>query len=288
MKFYQALVIFFAMFFWSIMLNADVIITKNIDYKSQSNDPEDRDLLDIYMPKDAVDVPVIVFFHGGALLYGDKSYGKDIAIGLVERGYGLVSANYRLSPNHSHPSHVNDAAEATAWVINNIDSYGGDSDNVFIAGHSAGAYLATLVSIDNSMIEKNNVAHDKLKGTILISPFLYIEETAPQRIASNAVYASIWGETKQDWLSASVTPFIGPDHNNILVIYADGDDAWRKEQNTRFVQDLKSEGCTNIAAIEVPDRNHKTIMSKIPDQDDQIVDVISHFISQLELSKAHI
>ena len=175
MKFYQALVIFFAMFFWSIMLNADVIITKNIDYKSQSNDPEDRDLLDIYMPKDAVDVPVIVFFHGGALLYGDKSYGKDIAIGLVERGYGLVSANYRLSPNHSHPSHVNDAAEATAWVIDNIDSYGGDSDNVFIAGHSAGAYLAALVAIDSSIIEKNNVAHDKLKGTILISPFLYIE-----------------------------------------------------------------------------------------------------------------
>ncbi|MFT6712050.1 MAG: hypothetical protein ACJATO_002439, partial [Arenicella sp.] len=93
---------------------------------------------------------------------------------------------------------------------------------------------------------------------------------------------SIWGEQKEDWLKASVTGFIGPNINNILVIYADGDDLWRKEQNQRFVQDLKSEGNSNVTAIEVRRRTHTTIISKVLEQDDQVGDLILSFVNELE------
>jgi acetyl esterase/lipase len=192
----------------------------------------------------------------------------------------LVSANYRLSPDHAHPAHVQDAAAATAWVINNIAKYGGDPENIFIAGHSAGAYLAALLAVDNSLIEKYNKGQGALKGTILISAFLYVEETAPKRITSDPVFKSIWGEKKEDWLEASVSSFIGPDRNNILVIYADGDDLWRKEQNKRFVRALKSEGNSNVTSIEVQNRTHTTIMSEILKQDDQVSKLIINFINQ--------
>lgn len=282
MKSHIPIVVYFIICFWSVALKAKVVVTKDIDYISESDYADGRDLLDVYMPEGAKKAPVIVFLHGGALLYGDKTYGKGIAASLVESGVGLVSANYRLSPDHAHPSHVQDAAAATAWVINNIAAYGGDPENVFIAGHSAGAYLAALLAIDSSLIEKHNIDKGALKGTVLISPFLYVEETAPGRITTNPVYKSIWGDKKEGWLKASVSGFIGADQNNILVIYADGDDLWRKEQNTRFVRDLKSEGNSNVTAIEVGNRTHITIMSEILEQDDQVSKLIVNFINEFE------
>ena len=282
MKSHIPIVVYFIICFWSVALKAKVVVTKDIDYISESDYADGGDLLDVYMPEGAKKAPVIVFLHGGALLYGDKTYGKGIAASLVESGVGLVSANYRLSPDHAHPSHVQDAAAATAWVINNIATYGGDPENVFIAGHSAGAYLAALLAIDSSLIEKHNIDKGALKGTVLISPFLYVEETAPERITTNPVYKSIWGDKKEGWLKASVSGFIGADQNNILVIYADGDDLWRKEQNTRFVRDLKSEGNSNVTAIEVGNRTHITIMSEILEQDDQVSKLIVNFINEFE------
>lgn len=282
MKSHIPIVVYFIICFWSVALKAKVVVTKDIDYISESDYADGRDLLDVYMPEGAKKAPVIVFLHGGALLYGDKTYGKGIAASLVESGVGLVSANYRLSPDHAHPSHVQDAAAATAWVINNIAAYGGDPENVFIAGHSAGAYLAALLAIDSSLIEKHNIDKGALKGTVLISPFLYVEETAPGRITTNPVYKSIWGDKKEGWLKASVSGFIGADQNNILVIYADGDDLWRKEQNTRFVRDLKFEGNSNVTAIEVGNRTHITIMSEILEQDDQVSKLIVNFINEFE------
>ena len=156
MKSHIPIVVYFIICFWSVALKAKVVVTKDIDYISESDYADGRDLLDVYMPEGAKKAPVIVFLHGGALLYGDKTYGKGIAASLVESGVGLVSANYRLSPDHAHPSHVQDAAAATAWVINNIAAYGGDPENVFIAGHSAGAYLAALLAIDSSQ-SKNTI-----------------------------------------------------------------------------------------------------------------------------------
>lgn len=123
----------------SILVDAQVIVTKDVDYMNDSVYDNGKDLLDIYMPQGKKNVPVIVYFHGGALLMGDKSWGEDIGNKIAESGIGLVSVNYRLSPEFQHPTHVNDAAAATAWVIKNIDGYGGNPQKVYVGGHSAGA-----------------------------------------------------------------------------------------------------------------------------------------------------
>jgi len=120
-------------------VDAQVIVTKDVDYMNDSVYDNGKDLLDIYMPQGKKNVPVIVYFHGGALLMGDKSWGEDIGNKIAESGIGLVSVNYRLSPEFQHPTHVNDAAAATAWVIKNIDGYGGNPQKVYVGGHSAGA-----------------------------------------------------------------------------------------------------------------------------------------------------
>ena len=62
--------------------------------------------------------------------------------------HAYFGASYRLTPSVMHPAHVQDAATATAWVVDNIAPYGGDPENVYVAGHSAGAYLAALLTLD--------------------------------------------------------------------------------------------------------------------------------------------
>ncbi|MUP44700.1 alpha/beta hydrolase [Gramella sp. BOM4] len=266
----------------SVLVNAQVTVTSNIDYITDSVYDENKDLLDIYMPEGKKDVPVIVYFHGGALLVGNKNMDKDFGYKVAESGIGLVSANYRLSPDFKHPAHLNDAAAATAWVINNIEAYGGNPQKVYVAGHSAGAYLAALLAIDFSVLQAQQIEQSQIKGAILISPFLFVEETAKVRIERDSIYKTIWGNDPQGWIQASVTPHILPNRDNILLIYADGDDDWRKEQNERFATAMRAAGNVNVFTKEVPNRNHMTLLSAVLDNDDMIVNLIGDFVMKEE------
>jgi acetyl esterase/lipase len=266
------------LFLYSICINAQVNVFKDIDYINESDYKDDKDLLDIYMPEGKINAPVIVYFHGGALLMGDKSWGEDIGNKAAESGIGLVSVNYRLSPHVQHPNHVNDAAAAYEWVKNNIEAYGGNPKKIYVGGHSAGAYLAALLAVDSSLLQEIGEEGSTIAGAILISPFLYVEETAKDRIAMDSTYISIWGNDPEDWLKASVTPHILPNRDHILLIYADGDDAWRKEQNERFAAAMRAAGNPHVFTEEVPNRTHGTILTSILADDDRVVSLIRDFI----------
>ena len=64
----------------------------------------------------------------------------------------------------------------------------------------------------------------------------------------------------------------------MLLIYADGDDAWRKEQNERFAEAMTAAGNRHIVTKEVPNRNHGSLLSAITKDDDRIVDLIRDFV----------
>jgi acetyl esterase/lipase len=251
---------------------AQGVVTRDIDYMSSVDYEHDKDLLDIYMPEGVSDAPVVVFFHGGALRAGDKSDGQGIALRLVPHGIGVVSASYRLTPSVMHPAHVQDAAAATAWVVENIAAYGGDPENVYVSGHSAGAYLAALLALDSSHLEAHDLTPASIRGSIPISAFLYVEETAADRPKD------VWGSDPADWLLASVTPHLDTAVGRMLVIYADGDDEWRRRQNERFGEAMRSAGNHDVRVVEVPNRNHMSLMTDLNASDDHIGDLMLRFI----------
>ncbi len=253
------------------------VVTRNVDYVSNFDYEGGQDLLDIYMPLGATDVPVVVFFHGGALRAGDKDpVGQAVAGRLVPQGIGVVSANYRLTPSVMHPAHVQDAASATAWVIENIARYGGDAENIYVAGHSAGAYLAALLTLDPTHLGAHGLTPGSVRGSIPISAFLYVEETAPERPKD------VWGSDPADWLAASVTPHIGSAEGRMLLIYADGDDEWRRRQNDKFGEAMRLAGNHAVQVIEVPNRDHISLMTELNASDDHIGDLIRRFIHEHE------
>ena len=251
---------------------ADPVVIRDVDYISETDYADGKDLLDIHMPEKANNAPVFVYFHGGRLMRNSKERADEVGIRLAAMGIGLVSANYRLSPDVMHPAHVQDAAAATAWVIENISKYGGDPEKLYLSGHSAGAYLAVLLALDATHLAAYNLTPDVIRGVIPISPFLYVEETAAVRSKV------VWGENPADWLKASVTPHIKADKAPMLLIYADGDDEWRKIQNERFGEEMRAVGNEDTDVIEMPNRNHGTLIDHINMDDDLIGDLLLKFV----------
>jgi acetyl esterase/lipase len=112
---------------------------------------DERQSLDVFAPRDAKGRPVVLFVHGGAWVFGDKNFfGLYRSVGqfLARHGVVAVLINYRLSPLVRHPEHVKDVARAYAWVRRHARDYGGDPEQLFLCGHSAGGHLVALVATD--------------------------------------------------------------------------------------------------------------------------------------------
>ncbi len=126
---------------------------------------KERAVLDIYCPKSEAPLPTIIWFHGGGLSGGEKELPSQ----LIDKGVCVVSPNYRLYPKIKAPVYIEDAAAATAWTFKNIEDYGGDSKLIFISGHSAGGYLASMVGLDTRWLAKHDIDTANIAGLIPFS-----------------------------------------------------------------------------------------------------------------------
>lgn len=106
-------------------------------------------LLDTYLTSSATRRGTIVFVHGGGWEGGDKEtltageFGAVLA--QLDRGFDLVSVDYRLAPEHPYPAAFDDVALAIDWVQANGVEHGLDLRRVIVMGHSAGGSLAAMV-----------------------------------------------------------------------------------------------------------------------------------------------
>ena len=118
---------------------------RNVAY---ADDDSHAHRLDIYRKAGTVAAPVLLYFHGGAWVMGDKrEQGIPMLEHLAGRGFVCVTANYALSPKARWPRHVLDCKLALVWVKRHIAEYGGDPGLVFVSGGSAGGHLAALVAL---------------------------------------------------------------------------------------------------------------------------------------------
>jgi acetyl esterase/lipase len=132
-----------------------------------SGDPLVRKMcrLDLYHPVRQTDFATVVWFHGGGLTGGKRS----IPDYLKEQGMAVVAVDYRLSPKVKARDCIDDAAAAVAWVFNNIESYGGSPERIFVSGHSAGGYLTSMIGLDKSWLAQYGVDADQIAGLIPFS-----------------------------------------------------------------------------------------------------------------------
>ena len=108
-------------------------------------DHRTRNILDVYRPKSKQGkLPVIFSIHGGGWVYGNKDIMQFYCMSLAEMGFAVVNFNYRLAPNHKHPSTLVDTNKVIKWILRHAEEYGFDTKNIFGVGDSVGATILGL------------------------------------------------------------------------------------------------------------------------------------------------
>jgi len=133
--------------------------------------PGARHTLDIYRPAARSEpAPVVVFFYGGTWQMGDKADYAFVGKALAAKGLLAVIPNYRLYPEVRYPGFLRDGAQAVRWARDNAARFGGDPRRLFLMGHSAGAYNAVTLTVDERWLAEAGVdARREVRGTVGIS-----------------------------------------------------------------------------------------------------------------------
>jgi acetyl esterase/lipase len=253
-----------------------VRVVRDLPYLQGANYADDKDKLDLYLPEGARNAPVIVSYYGNQLMGGDKSEDAYIGQRFAAAGFVTAVVNYRLSPAVSHPAHAQDAAASFAWVKRNISKYGGDADRVFVIGYSAGAYLAALIATDARYLAAHKLSPRDIRGAVPVSAFYYVEGrgVAPDRDKR------VWGTDRNVWVDASPAHHLHANAPPMLILYAERDEDWRRQQNVEVAAAMKAAGQTGVEIAMIPDRNHATIWTRVGDPGDDTAERIIRFVSR--------
>jgi acetyl esterase/lipase len=237
---------------------------------------DEKDKLDLYVPEGRPNAPVIVSYYGNQLMGGEKSEDAYIGRRFASAGFLTAVVNYRLSPAVSHPAHVQDAAASFAWIKRHIAEYGGDADRVFVIGYSAGGYLAALMAADPRYLAAHKLSPRDIRGVVPVSAFYWVERrgVAPDRDKS------VWGTNRDVWMDASPAHHLHAEAPPMLILYADRDEDWRREQNVEVAAAMAAAGQKNVEIRMISDRTHATIWARVGAVGDETAEQIIRFVSR--------
>lgn len=202
--------------------------------------------IDISRPSETAPVPVIVWFHGGGLSGGER-YVPPL---LVDKGYVVVGAGYRLYPDVSCEVCLQDAAAAVAWVFDHIAEYGGDPDQIYVSGHSAGGYLSAMLGMDPRWLGAYHKSNQRLAG---IAPLSGMMSTHFQIRAAR-------GDEHKRPIIDDLAPLwhVGAEIPPLLLITGDRELDWpgRLEENLLLARTMKIAGHTDTTLYELQGYGH--------------------------------
>lgn len=226
--------------------------------------------LDLYVPADVKNFPVLFFVHGGGWRSGDKDYyGVYSGIGrfYAKRGIGSVVTNYRLSPKVKHPGHIQDVARAFAWTHKNIAKYGGRPDMIFPCGHSAGGHLVALLATDLSYLKAEGVKPDCICGVIPISGLFQIPP----------FLSRVFGDRDQQ-KNASPLSHAKKGLPPFLILYADKDLPYCGKDTAEEFKKALMKKDVPVESQEIVKSNHFKIILNVSASDKLVSNAILSFI----------
>ena len=181
-----------------VALPPDAVAVRNVAYGA---DPAQR--FDVYLPKHAHNVPVVLYVHGGGWANGDKTNpGLDNKLRYwLPKGYAVISANYRLVPQAPPLEQARDVARAVAAAQRSAREWNLDPSRFVLMGHSAGAHLVALLGADPRLLAEAGAQRPRgvvsLDAGALNVPTLMSQRRVP------ALYRDAFGNDRRDWLAAS-------------------------------------------------------------------------------------
>jgi arylformamidase len=145
-------------------------VKRDIPY---TKDADKLQVLDVYSPPKAKNLPVVFWIHGGGWQGGDKSEVHVKPQVFNGKGFVFVSTNYRLLPKVDMATLTRDVAKSIRWVHDHIAEHGGDPKRLLIMGHSAGAQLAALICTDERYLKEEGLSLAIIKGCVPVDGDTY-------------------------------------------------------------------------------------------------------------------
>ena len=248
-------------------------IVRNIRYYDGDDSDPILNRLDLFLPDDSKGRgwPTMVFVHGGSWTEGDKDLkvaGADVYgnIGrfFASQGIGTAVISYRLLPSVDWKAQVLDVARAVAWVHRHVEEYHGNPDAIFLAGHSAGAQLASRVALDPAPLTTLGLSPRILCGVIPISGVGYDfldEETYRFGKEQGAVQAIFHKDDISRKLRKKLSPinFVTQDAPPFLILDAGEDPEEIRHASQRLEHAFEAAGARSQLYL-VPQVSHRTMI----------------------------
>jgi acetyl esterase/lipase len=154
----------------AMMLNLTVPRSTYCRHRDLAYGQGPRQRFDLYLPKNAsAPAPVLLFFYGGAFRAGRKSEYRIVGEAFASKGIIVAVADYRIYPEGCFPDFLNDGAAALAAVHARVPEFGGDPSRIFLAGHSAGAYISVMLAANPAYLTAANADPSWIRGVIAMA-----------------------------------------------------------------------------------------------------------------------
>ncbi|MBV6634062.1 MAG: alpha/beta hydrolase fold domain-containing protein [Alphaproteobacteria bacterium] len=245
-----------------------------------------RQALDIYQPGTSNGAaPILMMIHGGAWAVGDKASGVVTANPVpffTEQGWVYTSINYRLVPDVTFREQAADVASAITWLHQNAASFGGDPDQIYIMGHSAGAHLAALTAIDGQYLEAAGGDQGMVKGAVLLDGAAYdlLADGATNRV-TKFIYDRAFGTEEADLKAASPVHQIASGGDVPPFLIAHVDRAAAADASANLANALNAAGY-QTTLYQAPDGyNHSAIMTRLGADQDEVGPTVLNFLTEL-------
>jgi acetyl esterase/lipase len=250
-------------------LAPNVKAVKNISYVEGAPQDAGKHQLDLYLPTDKTNFPVMFFVHGGAWRNGDRSLYPALANRFAKLGIGVVIPSYRLAPKNPHPAQIEDVAAAFAWTVRNISEHGGDPSRIFVAGHSAGGHLVSLLALNPAYLARHDLKPGAIRGVMSLSGVYDV-----RRI-------ELFGSDEQARRAASPIAYVNRHAPPFLVTYCQWDYAGLPAQAREFDRALRRNFVAS-ALTYIPGESHISEMVRIWRDDDPTARAMLRFMDDVQ------
>lgn len=196
--------------------------------------------------------PVIVFFYGGGWDSGSRDLYGWAAQALAARGFLVALPDYRVVPEVHFPGFIEDAAAATARAAEVAATYGGDRARLGVAGHSAGAHLAMMITLDRRYMEAVGQPRLIKAAAGLAGPYDFLPLGAPSSIAA-------FGRAPDLTLTQPVT-FVRADAPPLWLGHGTADTVVHPEDTTILDERMRSVGGRSEAVL-YPGLDHADLIA---------------------------
>lgn len=203
--------------------------------------------LDVAYEKGAEGGPVIVWFHGGGLTSG----WRHIPETLLRDGAVVVGVGYRFVTEVTIPETLDDAAASVAWVLKNIEAYGGDLSKIYLAGHSAGGYIVNMLGLNKEYLAKYDIDPDtQIKALVPYSGQVITHFAQRRKQGLGDLTPTIDHLAPLYYVRGNAAPMLVISGDRELELFG------RYEENAYFVRMLRLNGHKNVTFYELDGFDH--------------------------------